>query len=73
MHLLKEVKIFLSLFLLLSLAMHFQAWLDHPLAHIKSLSGSPMGLWHPFWITAVVYIVLLLFRLVWRTGKRVFG
>jgi len=73
MHLFKEVKIFVSLFLFLALIMHFQAWLDHPLAHIKALSGSPMGLWHPLWITALVYGVVALFRLVWRAGKKVLG
>jgi len=64
MSLLKETKIFLVLFLFLALVMHFNAWISHPIEHIEALPSSPMGVWHPLWLTAIVYGMVLVVRLM---------
>ena len=66
----KELTLFAALFLLLAIGMHFGAWIDHPLSHIEMLPMSPMGLWHPLWLTAVVYAAVGLFRLLFAFIKR---
>ncbi len=71
MSLFKEIKIFVFLFLFLALVMHFHAWVSHPIAHIKALPSSPMGMWHPLWLTAIVYAFLLIMRLMIVLLKKV--
>jgi hypothetical protein len=61
---LRELKIYLLLFVLLSVAMHFSIWLDHPLEHIKSLPKSSMGWWHPFLFAFLVYLFIGVIRLL---------
>jgi len=68
----KEIKIYLLLFILLSVAMHFSAWTDHPITHIQALKESSLGLFHPFVISFLVYLLILIVRLVWGWLKRVF-
>jgi len=68
----KESAIFILLFLFLSLAMHFGAWMNHPLLHIESLEKSPLGVWHPLFITFLVYLVLLIVRFLFKLGKKLF-
>ncbi len=60
----KEAAVFFGLFILLALSMHFKEWIDHPLAHIEALPQSPLGPWHPIYITAIVYLVILVVRLL---------
>lgn len=62
----REVILFVLLFVILALGMHFKAWIDHPIAHLKSLPDSPLGIWHPFVLTAVVYILIGVVR--WIVG-----
>jgi ABC-type multidrug transport system fused ATPase/permease subunit len=66
-----ELKIYLFLFILLALAMHFKAWLNSPIDQIKLLPSSSLGVWHPFIITLGVYIVLSLFRLIINFIKKI--
>jgi hypothetical protein len=66
----KEFTLFAALFIFLAIAMHFSAWIDHPLSHIEALPSSPMGLWHPLWLTAVIYIAVALFRLLFAFVRR---
>ncbi len=56
--LVREALIFSAIFLLLSLAFHYEAWLDHPAGHLQALPGSPMGIWHPLWFTAGLYLLV---------------
>jgi len=68
----KEFFIFLSLFLLLAIGMHFSAWLSTPVEQIQALSGSPLGLFHPLYITLVFYLFILVLRVIGKFLKRVF-
>ena len=67
----RELGIFFALSLLLALGMHFSAWVSHPVEHIEALPSSPLGVWHPLYITAGVYLLLWPVRLAWR-GVRSF-
>jgi len=66
----REAGWFLVIFLILSLAVHFQAWLDHPLAHLASLPQSPMGMGHPFIFAAGIYLVVGIARLFFAALKK---
>jgi hypothetical protein len=60
----KEFLNYFMIFIILSLAMHFSAWLDHPIEHLKSLSDSSMGFYHPFIIAFLIYFIFFIFRKV---------
>jgi len=60
----RESLYFLSLFLLLALAMHFSAWMTHPIKQIEMLPGSPLGVWHPLFLTLIVYIAVVVVRVM---------
>ncbi|WP_456323855.1 hypothetical protein [Hydrogenimonas sp.] len=67
----KELLIFLGLFAVLSLGMHYKAWLEHPLQHLESLQGSPLGSFHPFVIVFGVYILFVAVRLGVKTVSKI--
>jgi hypothetical protein len=67
----KELSIYIFIFLFLSLGMHFSAWVDHPLVHLESLASSSLGVWHPLFITFIVYIIVLVVRVLIHSVKRV--
>jgi polyferredoxin len=69
--LVKEIKYFLFLFILLALLMHFSAWVAHPISHIDALSSSSLGSWHPIVITFLVYLLVALLRVIRHLWKRV--
>jgi len=61
----KELMIFLGIFLVLALGMHFKEWTSHPIEHIMALPGAGafgLGPWHPLIIPAFFYLVFLLLR-----------
>lgn len=58
----KEILIFIGLFLFLSLGMHMAQWTSHPIEHIKHLSSSQFGLFHPLYFTFGVYVILFILR-----------
>lgn len=68
----RELLIFVGLFLVLALGMHHQAWLSHPLVQIRELQGSPLGPWHPLYLTALAYLLLWIVRLVFRGIAKIF-
>jgi len=59
----RELFVFFTLFILLSLSIHFKQWLSSPLEHIEALPTSPMGPWHPLVLTFVAYVVVTLVRI----------
>ena len=67
----KELSLLILIFLFLALGMHFGAWIDHPMTHIKSLSSSSLGRWHPLFITLVVYIFILVIRVLIYFVKKI--
>ncbi len=58
----KELKVFIILLILLSLLMHFSAWVSHPIEHFNTLDRSSLGLWHPIILTLILYIIIALIR-----------
>ena len=68
----QEPLIFLALFVMLALGMHFHAWIDHPLAQIKKLPNSPLGPWHPLYLTLLAYLLLWAVRLLFCGIKKIF-
>lgn len=72
----KELSIFIILLLFLSIAVHFEAWMSHPIAQIKALpQGGALGLgeWHPLIFTFLAYLIVWVFRLIGRVVKKIFG
>jgi len=67
----KELSLLILIFLFLALGMHFGAWIDHPMTHIKSLSSSSFGIWHPLFITFVAYVFILVIRVLIHFVKRI--
>jgi hypothetical protein len=66
----RELFVFFILFILLSLSIHYKEWFIDPIGHISSLSSSPLGLWHPFVLTLVVYVIVLVVRVVIHLIRR---
>ena len=63
----KELYIFLGIFLFLTLGMHHKEWLNYPLEHLSNLSQAGaygLGVIHPFVFTLLIYILLWLPRLI---------
>ena len=58
----KELLLFVAILAALSLATHFDAWTSHPLQQLEALPQSPLGPWHPIYITLAVYGALLVLR-----------
>ncbi len=58
----REFKVFVILLVLLSLLMHFGAWLSHPVSHFTSLAQSSLGLWHPLFLTFILYSIVGVIR-----------
>lgn len=67
----REVFIFIVIFVFLSLGMHMNQWLTHPLAHLQQLSIHKMP-YHPLLYTVIVYLLLGLIRAVINTFMKLF-
>lgn len=67
----REVLIFIVIFVFLSLGMHMNQWLTHPLAQLQQLSLHAMP-YHPLLYTAIVYLILALIRTVISTIMKLF-
>lgn len=71
----KELIIFIGLFLFLAIGMHFEEWMSHPVEHLMALPHSGaygLGALHPLIFTAILYLVIALFRGIiklFRWGK----
>jgi len=68
----KEIVIFIGLFLFLALGMHMNEWISHPIVHFENLSSSRYGVFHPLYFTALVYIVIYVVRMVLSAVKSLF-
>ena len=65
----REFKIFFLLFFFLSLSMHYSAWIDHPILHLKLLEQSTIGWVHPIVFTLVIYILIVFLRSIIKIFK----
>ena len=68
---LKEIGIYLFLFLFLCIWMHYKELLSHPIEHFKALPTAPFGILHPFVFTFVVYVVILIVRILIKAIRRI--
>ncbi|WP_236579119.1 hypothetical protein [Hydrogenimonas urashimensis] len=68
----KELTLFVAIFFILAIGMHFKEWVDHPIAHIEALPKSPLGPLHPLYITVSVYLFFLVGRLAIRGIMKLF-
>jgi hypothetical protein len=55
--LIKEITIFISIFMILGLGMHMDKWLSTPIEHFEQLPNHVMP-WHPLIYTVLFYFVL---------------
>ena len=56
--------------------MHFKEWLDHPLAHIEAFPTAGaygIGAFHPLVFTIAIYLILGLFRVLFKYIKKLFN
>ncbi|MAD41175.1 MAG: hypothetical protein CL623_02140 [Arcobacter sp.] len=63
----KEFFIIVSIFLILTIVMHYQEFLNYPLAQIKALPSSGaygFGAFHPIIFTLIVYLLLWIPRAI---------
>lgn len=67
----KEFLIFISIFLFLALGMHMNQWLTHPLEHLHHLGTHKMP-YHPLLYTFLVYLILGIFRMIFRFFAKLF-
>lgn len=58
----KEIFIYIVLLIFLSLGMHMNQWISHPIEHFEHLSSSQFGPFHPLFFTFVAYLVLVVIR-----------
>lgn len=66
----KELLIYFSIVVVLSAIMHQNAWVKHPLTHMKALPQSSFGLWHPLFFALGAYLLLSFVRLIFRFIKK---
>ncbi len=69
----KELKIFLVILVILSILIHYEEFLTHPILHILALANSGaygLGVYHPLIFTFLVYIVFLIPRVFFKILKR---
>jgi len=69
----KELSIFLAIFLVLAIGMHFKEWIDHPVEHLTALPNAGaygIGAMHPLVFTLIVYLLFVGGRGIVRLFKR---
>lgn len=69
----KELIIFIGLFLFLAIGMHFKEWTNYPVEHLMALPHAGaygIGALHPLVFTAILYLVIALFRGIIKLFRR---
>ena len=69
----KELLIIVSIFLILTISIHYNEFLTHPLNHILSLSKAGaygLGGLHPVIFAFIVYVLILIPRFLIKLFKR---
>lgn len=66
-----ELSVYLGIFLFLAMGMHHKAWFSQPVEHIRALSQSDFGPWHPFFFTLGAYLLIGVIRLIVHAIRRV--
>jgi len=66
----KELLIFLAVFIILALGMHYKEWFSHPIEHLFALPHSQFGPLHPLFFSFGVYLFLLIVRIFIKLIKK---
>jgi hypothetical protein len=69
----KELLIIVSILIILTIIVHYDELLTHPIMHIFDLPKSGaygLGGWHPLIFALVVYILVLIPRFLFKLFKR---
>jgi hypothetical protein len=70
----KELKIFIFIFVVLTVVVHYKEFLAYPIKHILSLPNSGaygFGISHPLVFTALGYVLFLFFRILLKLIRRI--
>ncbi len=67
---LKEIGVYLTIFFILSLGMHYKEWFSHPIEHLSTLPKSQFGVLHPFLFSFGAYLFILIVRLFIKVIKK---
>jgi hypothetical protein len=68
----KELIVLFVIFIILSVGMHYEEWLSHPILHLKQLPSSGaygIGAIHPLVFTLIVYILIWIPRGIFKLFK----
>ena len=66
----RELGIYALIFVVLALIMHYKEWFSHPIKHLEALSHSELGLFHPIYLSFLVYLLIGVVRLaIMGVGK----
>jgi len=68
----KEFFIFVVIFFVLSLGMHMNQWVSHPLEHFSRLMAHDMP-YHPLLYTFIAYVLIGVLRLAIALVIKLFG
>ena len=73
----KQLSLFLTIFLFLTIGIHFSAWVNNPLEHLSSLAHADaygLGVIHPIIFSFIGYLllssILWIVHLVWRVFSK---
>jgi len=68
----KEFFVFIVIFFILSLAMHYKEFFSYPLEHIMNLSSAGaygLGMIHPLIFTFIIYLLIWIPRFIFKLFK----
>lgn len=66
----KDLGIFILIFVLLALGMHFKEWMDHPIEHFESLFTQGWFGLHPLVIALAVFLLFVMLRGIVRFFRK---
>ena len=66
----REIFIYFVLLVVLGFGMHHKELISHPIEHFENIVTAPLGIFHPFVFTFVVYLVILVFRLFFKIFRK---
>ncbi|WP_187647734.1 hypothetical protein [Nitrosophilus labii] len=66
----KEIGVYLAIFFILSLGIHYKEWFSYPIEHLSALPKSQFGVLHPFLFSFGIYLFVLIVRLFIKVIKR---
>lgn len=71
--LIRELKVWGSIFIIIALGMHHKEFLSHPIDHVMALPHAGvygLGMIHPIVFSFVIYLISWIPRFIYRIFKR---